>query len=75
MWGLYQKKHGPLTMQRRLEYQLALLAALHTGEKDLTKFVPWYTEPDATPDGVALMLTALNRGSKHGIAESGHPNA
>lgn len=75
VWGLYRKKHGPFTVQARLEYQLALLAAVQTGEKDLTKFIPWHVEPDATPDGVALMLTALNRGKKHGIAESGQPHA
>lgn len=75
IWGQYRRKHGPFTMQARLEYQLALLAAIQTGEKDLTKFIPWHVEPDATPDGVALLLTALNRGTKHGVAESGHPHA
>lgn len=74
IWGQYRKKNGPFSLQARLEYHLALLAAIHTGEKDLTKFIPWHVEPDATPDGVALMLTALNRGQKHGIAESGHPH-
>lgn len=50
LWGMYRQKHGPFTVQARVEYGFALLAAIQTGEKDLKKFVPWHVEPELTPE-------------------------
>jgi hypothetical protein len=74
-WGQYRKKHGPFTVQSRVEYGFALLAAIQTGEKDLTKFIPWHVEPEATPEGVEAILKSLSRGKKNGVAEPGHSHS
>lgn len=55
-WGLYRKKNGPFSIQKRVEYGFALQAAIQTGTKDLRKFIPWLQEEELTPD---LMLAHL----------------
>lgn len=63
MWGLYRKRHGPFDLQSRMEYQMALLAALQTREKNLKKFVPWYVEPEIemTPE---MMFNQISMAAK-----------
>lgn len=62
IWGLYRKRHGPFTVQDRNEYGFALLAAIHTGQKDLKKFIPWYVEPEVeiTPQQMLMGLKSVS---------------
>jgi len=62
IWGLYRKRHGPFTSQARIEYGFALLAAIHTGQKDLKKFIPWYVEPEVeiTPQQMLMGLKSVS---------------
>lgn len=63
VWGLYRKRHGPLSLQTRQEYQFSLLAALQTREKNLKKFIPWYVEPEIemTPE---MMFNQISMAAK-----------
>lgn len=63
-WGQYRKKHGPFTVQARVEYGFALLAAIQTGEKSLKKFIPWSEEEEATPEGIFGALNLVTKGVK-----------
>lgn len=62
-WGQYRKRHGPFDLQSRLEYHLALLAAMQAREKNLKKFIPWYTEPEIeiTPE---MMFNQINMAAR-----------
>lgn len=65
VWGQYRKKHGPFTVQKRVEYGFAVLAAIQTGEKDLTKFIPWREPPELTPEMMFAQIKGASR--KNGI--------
>lgn len=66
LWGLYRKKHGPFSLQPRMEYGFALLAAIQTGQKDLRKFIPWHHEEEVelTPQQMFLGLKAVSAKNK-----------
>ena len=63
VWGQYRKRRGPFDLQSRIEYHLALLAAIQTGERNLKKFVPWYVEPELemTPE---MMFNQISMAAK-----------
>lgn len=60
-WGLYRKKNGPFSVQKRVEYGFALLAAIQTGNKDLKKFIPWLHEDvEITPEMMLAQLKTVS---------------
>lgn len=61
-WGLYRKKNGPFSIQKRVEYGFALLAAIQTGSKDLKKFIPWLSEQEVeiTPEMMLAQLKTVS---------------
>lgn len=63
-WGLYRKKNGPFSIQKRVEYGFALLATIQTGGKDLRKFIPWLEPEELTPDVMLAQLKGISAKNK-----------
>lgn len=70
-WGLYRKKYGPFDLQQRMQYQLALLAAIQAGEKKLTKFIPWYVEPEVELTPQAMLAGLRTASTKNRVRANG----
>lgn len=48
-WCAYRKKHGPINVNRSLEYGFAMIAMLihnanYTNKKEMTAFMPHFTQ-------------------------------